>query len=226
MVSSRQIFSCTILSVSSVFVSVACALSLCSKAWSIFQENVIPVLGLFIRSHLHQRSETSSPRCYKSARVHAQQHHCEYSGDICYAEQANSSANTAGSTVLLSASSPNYPNSVSQYARLSCMVMSQQRSGLSDGLVLPQSMPPAALTRPDQSPANNRVYIVALTSSFLYLTGSERWDLRCENRHVESYPAENRAILLETTESLMFSTLALLWWYRGSYLMICISLSG
>lgn len=83
--------------------------------------------------------------------------------------------------------------------------------------------PPAALTRPDQSPANNRVYIMALTSSFLYLTGSERWDLRCENLHVESYPAENRAILLETTESLMFSTLALLWWYRGSYLMICIS---
>lgn len=170
MVSSRQIFSCTILSVSTVFVSVACVFSLCSKAWSIFQENVIPVLGLFTHSHLHQRSETNSPRRYKSARVHAQQHHCEYSGDICYVEQANSSANTTGSTVLLSASSPNYPsccptrlcscnsltyymytNSVSQYACLSCMVMSQQRSGLSDGLVLPQSTtccpdPPRSVT--------------------------------------------------------------------------------
>lgn len=93
MISSRQIFSCTVLSVSSVFVSVACAFSLCSKAWSIFQENVIPVPGLFTHSRLHQRSETSSPRFrsrYKSARVHAQQHRCEYSGDICYANQASS----------------------------------------------------------------------------------------------------------------------------------------
>lgn len=70
MISSRQIFSCTVLSVSSVFVSAACAFSLCSKAWSIFQGSVIPVPGLFTHSHLHQRSETSSLRCSCSKTMH------------------------------------------------------------------------------------------------------------------------------------------------------------
>lgn len=101
MISSRQIFSCTVLPVSSVFVSVVCAFSLCSKAWSIFQENVIPVPGLFTRSRLHQRSETRSPQCscYESARVHARQH----SGDTVYATHS-------WVHKLLSANSPNYPS--------------------------------------------------------------------------------------------------------------------
>lgn len=193
MISSRQIFSCTVLSVSSVFVSVACAFSLCSKAWSIFQENIIPVPGLFTRSHLHQRSETSSPRYshYKSACVHARQHWCGYSGDICYAEQASSLTNTAGSTNCslqtlqithlpgLSAP-PGCAHSHVHKFRLSIcafvlLITSQQRSGLSDGLVLPQSMPPATLTRPDQSPANNRVQSAACRRS---LSLSRKWALR------------------------------------------------
>lgn len=155
MIFSTQIFSCTVLSVSSLFVSVVCAFSLCSKAWSIFQENVIPVPGLFTRSRLHQRSETSSPRCcrYKSACVHARQRRHEYSDDIC------SSANTVGSTNcsvqtlqithLPSVAAP--PAHVHKFHPSICafvlLVTSQQRSCLSDGLVLLESMPPAALTR-------------------------------------------------------------------------------
>lgn len=115
MISSRQIFSCTVLSVSSVFVSVAWAFSLCRKAWSIFQENVIPVPGLFTRSRRHQRSETSSPQCsrYKSACIRARQHRCEYRGDIWYEGQANASTNTAGSTNC-SLRTPNYPSAWSR----------------------------------------------------------------------------------------------------------------
>lgn len=118
---------------------------------------------------------------YKSACVHARQHRCGYSGDICYAEQASSLTNTAGSTNCslqtlqithlpgLSAP-PGCAHSHVHKFRLSIcafvlLMTSQQRSGLSDGLVLPQSMPPATLTRPDQSPANNRVQSAACRRS-------------------------------------------------------------
>lgn len=237
MISSRQIFSCTVLPVSSVFVSVVCAFSLCSKAWSIFQENVIPVPGLFTRSRLHQRSETRSPQCscYESARVHARQH----SGDIQYmlhtAGSTNRSLLTLQITHLPGLAAP--PGSCSRDSlthkfRLRAIVLlvtSQQRSGLSDGSVLPQSMPPAALTRPDWPPANNRVRSAACRRSLpLSFTSQDVSAESCVEKIYMSSPTLQRTVPLlpKTTESLMFSTLALLWWYRGSCLMICISLSG
>lgn len=76
---------------------------------------------------------------------------------------------------LRSAISPNYPSARSDCPTTLCSRNSlthvhkfclnmcvcpagdKQQPGPSHGLVLPQSMPPAALPRPNQSPANNRV---------------------------------------------------------------------
>lgn len=163
MISSRQIFSCSILSVSSVFVSVACVFSLCSKAWSIFN------MSLHFQACLrHQRWETSSPWCCRSKRAHVA---------VCtvarHATQISPppSANTAGLHKLLSQIT-HLPRARSGCPTQSCscahtqippsicvfvlLLTSQQRSGLARGPVLPQSPPPAAQTRLDRSRADKK----------------------------------------------------------------------
>lgn len=93
------------------------------------------------------------------------------------------------------------------------LVMSQQRSGLSEGLVLPQSMPLAALTRLDRPPANNRVQSAACRCSLLLSPTSQDVSAEsCVKRIYMLSPTLQRTVSLlpKTTESLMFSTLALL----------------
>lgn len=93
------------------------------------------------------------------------------------------------------------------------LVTSQQRSGLSDVLVLPQSMPPAALTRPDRPPVNNRVRSAACRRSLpLSFTSQDVSAESCVEKIYMLSPTLQRTVPLlpKTTESLMFSTLALL----------------